>query len=72
MTILKLHIIIPEILFCQEQYSNILKIYKMSENILQKIIDKKKIKIEKLKHEIDVNRLLHSIKNKYYKKILLI
>ena len=36
----------------------------MSENILQKIIDKKKIKIEKLKHEIDVNRLLHKINEK--------
>ena len=36
----------------------------MSENILQKIIDQKKTKIEKLKLEIDINRLLHSINEK--------
>ena len=36
----------------------------MSENILQKIIDQKKIKIEKLKREIDINSLLNTI----YKK----
>ena len=33
----------------------------MSENILQKIIDQKKIKIEKLKSEIDINSLIESI-----------
>ena len=32
----------------------------MSENILQKIIDQKKTKIEKLKLEIDINRLMHT------------
>ena len=36
----------------------------MSENILQKIIDKKKTKIEKLKLEIDINSLLHAISEK--------
>ena len=36
----------------------------MSENILQKIIDQKKTKIEKLKLEIDINRLLHTISEK--------
>ena len=36
----------------------------MSENILQKIIDQKKTKIEKLKLEIDINRLLHTINEK--------
>ncbi len=36
----------------------------MSENILQKIIDRKKTKIEKLKLEIDINRLLHKISEK--------
>ena len=36
----------------------------MSENILQKIIDQKKTKIEKLKREININSLLHTI----YKK----
>ena len=36
----------------------------MSENILQKIIDQKKTKIEKLKLEIDINRLLHEINEK--------
>ena len=36
----------------------------MSENILQKIIDQKKTKIEKLKLEIDINSLLHSISEK--------
>ena len=36
----------------------------MSENILQKIIDQKKIKIEKLKREIDINSLLHTIYEK--------
>ena len=36
----------------------------MSENILQKIIDQKKTKIEKLKLEIDINRLLHAISEK--------
>ena len=36
----------------------------MSENILQKIIDQKKIKIEKLKSEIDINRLIESIYEK--------
>ena len=33
----------------------------MPENILKKIIDKKKIKIEKLKNEIDINNLLKEI-----------
>ena len=36
----------------------------MSENILQKIIDQKKTKIEKLKLEIDINSLLHTISEK--------
>ena len=36
----------------------------MSENILQKIIDQKKTKIEKLKLEIDVKSLLHKIGEK--------
>ena len=36
----------------------------MSENILQKIIDQKKTKIEKLKLEIDINSLLHAISEK--------
>ena len=36
----------------------------MSENILHKIIDKKKTKIEKLKLEIDMNSLLHAISEK--------
>ena len=36
----------------------------MSENILQKIIDQKKTKIEKLKLEIDIKRLLHAISEK--------
>ena len=36
----------------------------MSENILKKIIDQKKIKIEKLKREININSLLQTI----YKK----
>ena len=36
----------------------------MSENILQKIIDKKKTKIEKLKLEIDTNSLLNTISEK--------
>ena len=36
----------------------------MSENILQKIIDQKKTKIEKLKLEIDINRLLYTISEK--------
>jgi len=36
----------------------------MSENILQKITEKKKIKIEKLKLEIDINSLLQTIKEK--------
>ena len=36
----------------------------MSENILQKIIDQKKTKIEKLKLEIDINRLLDAINEK--------
>ena len=36
----------------------------MSENILQKIIDQKKIKIEKLKLEIDIKSLLHKIGEK--------
>ena len=36
----------------------------MSENILQKIIDQKKIKIEKLKREIDINSLIESINEK--------
>ena len=33
----------------------------MSENILQKIIDQKKIKIEKLKCEIDIDSLIETI-----------
>ena len=36
----------------------------MSENILQKIIDQKKTKIEKLKLEIDINSLLDTIREK--------
>ena len=36
----------------------------MSENILQKVIDQKKTKIEKLKLKIDINRLLHAISEK--------
>ena len=36
----------------------------MSENILKKIIDQKKTKIEKLKLEIDINSLLHAISEK--------
>ncbi len=36
----------------------------MSENILQKITERKKIKIEKLKLEIDINSLLQTIKEK--------
>jgi len=36
----------------------------MSENILQKIIDQKKIKIEKLKREIDINSLIEIINEK--------
>ena len=36
----------------------------MSENILQKIIDQKKTKIEKLKLEIDINSLLDAISEK--------
>tara|TARA_Y100001970_G_scaffold232218_1_gene288971 strand:+ start:8110 stop:8904 length:795 start_codon:yes stop_codon:yes gene_type:complete len=36
----------------------------MSENILQKIIDQKKIKIDKLKKEIDINTLLNTIHEK--------
>lgn len=36
----------------------------MSENILQKIIDQKKIKIEKLKSEIDIKSLIESINEK--------
>ncbi len=36
----------------------------MSENILQKIIDQKKTKIEKLKLKIDINSLLHAISDK--------
>ena len=36
----------------------------MSKNILQKIIDQKKIKIEKLKREININSLLHTIDEK--------
>ena len=36
----------------------------MSENILQKIIDQKKIKIEKLKSEIDIKSLIESISEK--------
>jgi len=36
----------------------------MSENILQKIIDQKKIKIEKLKREIDIKSLIESINEK--------
>ena len=33
----------------------------MSENILQKIIDQKKIKIEKLKSEINIKSMIESI-----------
>ena len=36
----------------------------MSENILQKIIDQKKIKIEKLKSEIHIKSLTESINEK--------
>ena len=36
----------------------------MSENILQKIINQKKIKIEKLKSEIDIKSLIESIYEK--------
>ena len=36
----------------------------MSENILQKIIDQKKIKIEKLKREIDIDSLIEIINEK--------
>ena len=36
----------------------------MFENILQKIIDQKKTKIEKLKLEIDINSLLYAISEK--------
>ena len=36
----------------------------MSENILQKIIDQKKIKIEKLKSEINIKSLIESINEK--------
>ncbi len=36
----------------------------MSENILQKIIDQKKIKIEKLKSEIDIKSLIETINEK--------
>ena len=36
----------------------------MSENILQKIIDQKKTKIEKLKLEIDIDSLLNKISEK--------
>ena len=36
----------------------------MSENILQKIIDQKKVKIEKLKREIDIKSLIESINEK--------
>ena len=36
----------------------------MSENILQKIIDQKKIKIEKLKREIDIDSLIETINEK--------
>ena len=38
----------------------------MSENILQKIIDQKKIKVEKLKLEIDINSLLETISEKAF------
>jgi indole-3-glycerol phosphate synthase len=38
----------------------------MSENILQKIIDQKKIKVEKLKLEIDINSLLDTISEKAF------
>ena len=38
----------------------------MSENILQKIIDQKKTKIEKLKLEIDTNSLLDAISEKHF------
>ena len=39
----------------------------MSENILQKIIDKKKIRIEKLKNKTDINYLLETIsKQEFY------
>ena len=38
----------------------------MSENILQKIINQKKTKIEKLKLEIDINSLLDKISEKYF------
>ena len=43
----------------------------MSENILQKIIDQKKTKIEKLKLEIDINRLLHAIRSLYQFQVLI-
>ncbi|OCW80929.1 indole-3-glycerol phosphate synthase, partial [Pelagibacteraceae bacterium GOM-A3] len=36
----------------------------MSENILQKITDQKKIKIENLKREVDISRLLNTISEK--------
>ena len=36
----------------------------MSENILQKITDQKRIKIEKLKFEIDIKSLLDTISEK--------
>ena len=36
----------------------------MSENILEKITDLKKIKIEKLKFEIDIKSLLETISEK--------
>ena len=38
----------------------------MSENILQKIIDQKKTKIEKLKLEIDINSLLDATSEKHF------
>ena len=38
----------------------------MSENILEKIINKKKIKIEKLKHETEISTLLKTIKEQKF------
>ena len=42
----------------------------MSENILEKIINQKQIKIEKLKNEIDIKDLLKKLANKIFILIL--
>ena len=42
----------------------------MSENVLQKIIEQKKIKIQKLKNETDISSLLKNISEQDFSLIL--